>query len=1178
MAKSNKGRKFFATTATAALVASAIVPVASAAQINDFNSISSYAQEAVQDLNDRGVIKGDQKGNFNPKSAITRAEAATILANALELEGSGSTSFTDVNKSAWYYDAIDAAVANGIFQGQGAGKFNPKANLTRSEAAIILVDAFGLEGSADLKEFKDEASVKSWAEEALSIAVANGVMKGDEKGNLKPNASITRQDFALMYYRTEAAEGTEEVSGSVKAINATTVEVTFEDTVTDLAALNFAIEGLTISNKVVKQTDSKTVVLTTSAQTADVEYTVTVNGEAVGKFKGVSAVVPTAIKVGTKSVQGTIGKDVTLKATVTVPDGQSKAGIPVTFNVTAAAPIEGLKNEKLEKVVYTNAEGVAEYTYTRYYEFNDTFVAYATSKSSVVDNGVVYWESTLSVKDVTEGTTLANGAKKVYEINSPANKGKYVFVAFEENNAVTPDKAVTGVKVEGATTYVLNADNGIISTNALYPYSYTTGGKAVTAVKLDANGKANLVVSGSNAAVTPIIYAGTQPTVDAAGNLIVATTTKLPTYTATALQAKASKVTFSVNQVLKLDVKALVANNVAATNKAGLGQGGRDYEITLTKNDGKVAAFSPVKVAVKVPTSPAGLATQGILDAAGNTVTPSTYVDGTDTVYIYNLTTDKDGKAVFTVTNTREDSYVTPIVFTDNSNLSIGKLDKDDLQVVAETVYFKDAATLTAAVLKVTNKDGIAKKDIVGDGVDYAEYTYTLVDQHGKARAIAANTTVTFEVSTNQNDVTVKNAAGVTVGTARPGFPVTVNEVITAGATSKSIKVSSVNVTDVTVAATPSAVGYTLAPISETATFTNAAAYTNPYTGNITDINFAANTLKLDGKGTINYGTATTVFLDQNGDTVSISEFETLVSLGSKVHYKVDANGVITLQVRSALVVSGLPAAQQQQHVDNLLAAAAVGSTVALPALTTNIVINSPKAITVEFNGVTGNVDVNLPAGHVTNKGSITGTATITALSANSFVNDTAGTVAALVINDADGVRIANNNTSPTAIGSILLNAGATQATPVVFEVAAGATLPTIQVAAGIATAFIDAPATATILTSGSTVVKDADGNPVVTETTEGNAQADVDSKAEAITFTFSENVVEGVLVPSVIDGGYSVAVQEIKVNEVKLADDAKITQTEAKQTVTVTLTVKKGDYTSKPVVKSFEIEASTPE
>ncbi|WP_249727500.1 S-layer homology domain-containing protein, partial [Bacillus paralicheniformis] len=72
MAKQNKGRKFFAASATAALVASAIVPVASAAQLNDFDKFSGYAKEAVQALVDSGVIQGDANGNFNEESTITR--------------------------------------------------------------------------------------------------------------------------------------------------------------------------------------------------------------------------------------------------------------------------------------------------------------------------------------------------------------------------------------------------------------------------------------------------------------------------------------------------------------------------------------------------------------------------------------------------------------------------------------------------------------------------------------------------------------------------------------------------------------------------------------------------------------------------------------------------------------------------------------------------------------------------------------------------------------------------------------------------------------------------------------------------------------------------------------------------------------------------------------------------
>ena len=263
MAKQNKGRKFFAASATAALVASAIVPVASAAQLNDYNKISGYAKEAVQSLVDSGVIQGDANGNFNPLKTISRAEAATIFTKALELEADGSVNFKDVKAGAWYYDAIAAAVSNGIFEGVSATEFAPNKSLTRSEAAKILVDAFGLEGSESLSQFADASSVKPWAKSYLETAVANGIFTGSEtngKLNLNPNASITRQDFAVVFARTlDLVDAETPVDASIKAINNTTVEVTFDEEVNvdDVKAANFKIAGLEVKNASVKQTNKK---------------------------------------------------------------------------------------------------------------------------------------------------------------------------------------------------------------------------------------------------------------------------------------------------------------------------------------------------------------------------------------------------------------------------------------------------------------------------------------------------------------------------------------------------------------------------------------------------------------------------------------------------------------------------------------------------------------------------------------------------------------------------------------------------------------------------------------------------------------------------------------------------------------------------------------------------------
>ena len=114
------------------------------------------------------------------------------------------------------------------FEGVSANEFAPNKSLTRSEAAKVLVDAFGLEGSESLSQFADASQVKPWAKTALETAVANGIFTGSEENgklNLKPNATITRQDFAVVFARTLDLVDTETpVDAAIKAINNTTVE------------------------------------------------------------------------------------------------------------------------------------------------------------------------------------------------------------------------------------------------------------------------------------------------------------------------------------------------------------------------------------------------------------------------------------------------------------------------------------------------------------------------------------------------------------------------------------------------------------------------------------------------------------------------------------------------------------------------------------------------------------------------------------------------------------------------------------------------------------------------------------------------------------------------------------------------------------------------------------------
>lgn len=846
MAKQNKGRKFFAASATAALVASAIVPVASAAQVNDYNKISGYAKEAVQSLVDQGVIQGDTNGNFNPLNTVTRAQAAEIFTKALELEADGDVNFSDVKKGAWYYNSIAAVVANGIFEGVSAKEFAPNKSLTRSEAAKVLVDAFGLEGSESLSQFADASQVKGWAKDALETAVANGIFTGSEENgklNLKPNAAITRQDFAVVFARTLDL-AVETVDASVKAINNTTVEVTFDEEVdTDnVKAENFTIEGLKVTNAAVKQSDKKVVVLTTEAQTADKEYVLSYKEEEIGKFKGVSAVIPTAVNISEKSLQAQVGTQVTLKAQVTVAEGQSKAGIPVTFNIVNNAQINtATLNQPIVAEAKTDENGVATYTYTRYAQTSyqlashDEVQAYATGNPTARSFSKVYWANIqpLAITEVTAGNTVTNGGKKVYKVKAALGHAEPVLgangvqlkdaagnlrykvnIGYQENINVTPDKAVKTVDVIDSK-----------GTNLSYPGQFTTSTSGSNnlnnfvkevELELDANGEAVFTLSGSNATITPFVFVDQKvnPT-NAAGSE--------GRFEETELFAASPKVTFSKVQTLGLDLKAEGVQYAASfldddknhladsletiavdgtktftkdqLKDALVNTGGRDYKATVTDKNGKTApAGTPVKAQINIGSA---LKTNGgavyVVDNNTRTVTKLTNDASTPVTGIkkdVNLTTNAKGEVSFTLIGYK-DAYATPTVYVESGDKA--GLDANDLQQVGEIVYFSDAVVKTAS-LTVDEKSVTASETV--------EYTYSTVDQNGKAyrpATTSSNYLVTFEVSTTFNPVNVtvgtgSFASGSTAGEVAQGSTGAGTFVVKTNAQGvASIKVSSKN-------------------------------------------------------------------------------------------------------------------------------------------------------------------------------------------------------------------------------------------------------------------------------------------------------------------------------------------------------------------------------------------------
>ena len=108
---------------------------------------NAWYATAVGVLASSGIINGTSETTFEPSRAITRAEF-TAICTRFAKAASGSVSFTDVSVNHWAYGAISTAVSYGWVRGDGTGKFNPDAKITRAEAAVIVNRVLGRLGDS----------------------------------------------------------------------------------------------------------------------------------------------------------------------------------------------------------------------------------------------------------------------------------------------------------------------------------------------------------------------------------------------------------------------------------------------------------------------------------------------------------------------------------------------------------------------------------------------------------------------------------------------------------------------------------------------------------------------------------------------------------------------------------------------------------------------------------------------------------------------------------------------------------------------------------------------------------------------------------------------------------------------------------------------------------------------
>ena len=174
-----------------------------ATDFKDFDRNAWYA-DAVSAAVDNGLLYGKSSTIIDPNGDMTRAEMAAIINRSFGCYKTADISqYKDVAKSKWYYKDVALAVQMGTYNGRSASSMAPDAPISRQEAMTVVARALELDydsySKTDLSAFSDRSEISNWALPYVRAMVGADYIHGRGK-ILAPLDNITRAEFAQIFH------------------------------------------------------------------------------------------------------------------------------------------------------------------------------------------------------------------------------------------------------------------------------------------------------------------------------------------------------------------------------------------------------------------------------------------------------------------------------------------------------------------------------------------------------------------------------------------------------------------------------------------------------------------------------------------------------------------------------------------------------------------------------------------------------------------------------------------------------------------------------------------------------------------------------------------------------------------------------------------------------------------
>ena len=232
-----------------------------ATDFKDYDRTAWYAG-AVSAAVDNGLLYGKSSTVIDPNGAMTRAEMAAIINRSFGCYKTADISqYKDVSKDKWYYKDVALAVQMGTYNGRSASAMAPDAPISRQEAMTVVARALELDydsySKTDLSAFSDRSEISNWALPYVHAMVGADYIHGRGK-ILAPLDNITRAEFAQIFaniigtYIVSKGTYDKDIKGSVLI---RTDDVTFKNMTVDgdlIIGCGAADGKITLDNVTVK--------------------------------------------------------------------------------------------------------------------------------------------------------------------------------------------------------------------------------------------------------------------------------------------------------------------------------------------------------------------------------------------------------------------------------------------------------------------------------------------------------------------------------------------------------------------------------------------------------------------------------------------------------------------------------------------------------------------------------------------------------------------------------------------------------------------------------------------------------------------------------------------------------------------------------------------------------------